>query len=153
VIPGQHDAPLRAIEQRNREHSAQVLRKVDADLLPQMHDDFGVRRRPKAVSLRLEPGPQRAVIVDLAVEYDAHGAVLVEDRLVAARQIDDGESAHPQCDRALDEIASIVGTAMGHRVAHAYELLARRRCPSQGNDARDAAHQATISSSRWIFRS
>ena len=46
----------------------------------------------------LELGAQLAEVVDLAVEDDADRAVLVEDRLVAARQVDDRQAAHPQGD-------------------------------------------------------
>ncbi len=50
-------------------------------------------RRAVAVAARLQPRPQRGVVVDLAVEDDPDRAVLVRHRLVAARHVDDGQPA------------------------------------------------------------
>ncbi len=98
-----------------------------------------VRKRcPRA----FEPGPQLAEVVDLAVENDRDAAVLVEDRLVAARQVDDRQPPHPERDRSVDEIACIVGAAMRHRIAHADDVRLRGGRAAQTDDPGDAAHQA-----------
>ena len=50
-----------------------------------MHEHFGVGIRAEAVSLIDQLAHQLAVVVDLAVEDDLDRAVLVADRLIAAR--------------------------------------------------------------------
>jgi hypothetical protein len=44
----------------------------------------------------LELAPQVAVVVDLAVEDDPDGAILVADRLLAVVEIDDAQPPHAE---------------------------------------------------------
>jgi hypothetical protein len=57
----------------------------------------------KHVAGALEFGAQVAVVVDLAVLDDVHGAVLVCDRLGAGLEIDDREAACREADRPVHE--------------------------------------------------
>ena len=54
VVASQHDLPASAVEQRDREHAVQALREVDAHLLLQVNDDFGIAARREAMPLALE---------------------------------------------------------------------------------------------------
>src|SRR5213592_3658895 len=83
-----------------------------------MQDDLGVALSGEHVSLRDQPTPQLAVVVDLAVEDDDLRPVFVEDRLSPARQIDDAEPSHPEADGALHIDALVVRPAMANRGAH-----------------------------------
>jgi hypothetical protein len=58
------------------------------------------------------------VIVNFSVENDPDGTVFVADGLMASGKIDDAEAAHAEPNPALGEEAIVVGTAMGHHVAH-----------------------------------
>jgi hypothetical protein len=68
-----------------------------------MHVHFGVARRAESVPAPFEHRPQLEVVVDLAVLDDLDRAVLVSDRLVTARDVDDGEPARAERDRAVHE--------------------------------------------------
>ena len=64
---------------------------------------------------------QRQVVVDLAVEDDLDGAVLVGHRLVGGRrEVDDRQPAEAEADVALrrQPEALAVRPAVHHRVAH-----------------------------------
>jgi hypothetical protein len=52
------------------------------------------------------------MVVDLTVNDDGEGAVLVEDRLLAAREIDDAQVAHAKSDRPVDQDTLVVRVTM-----------------------------------------
>ena len=72
----------------------------------------------------LELAVQLGEVVDLAVLDDRAGPVLVRDRLVAAREVDDREPPRREADAALDERALRVGPAVDERRRHRGEPLA-----------------------------
>ena len=83
-----------------------------------MDDDLGIAARAKDMAERSEFGHQRLEIIDLAVEDDANRTILVVERLIAAREIDDGEPAVAEPDaRPIVETVA-VGAAMGENVGH-----------------------------------
>ena len=63
-----------------------------------MDDHLGVAVRAEAVPARLELGADVGEVVDLAVEDDPDRAVLVGERLIAGREIDDAQAAMPEAD-------------------------------------------------------
>ena len=75
-----------AVPQRHGEHAPQPLDTLDAVLLVRVDDDFGVGLRRKPMPAAFEVLAQLEEVVDLAVVDDADAAVLVVDRLVAARR-------------------------------------------------------------------
>ncbi len=80
---------LVAVPQREREHAAEALDAALAPRLPRVHDHFGVAARAEGVPERRQLGDQLLIVVDLAVEDDDDAAVLVVQRLLAGRQVDD----------------------------------------------------------------
>ena len=120
----------------------QLLDDAVAVLFVQMDDRFGVAARSIAMPLRLEAGPQRGVVVDLAVEGDPHAAVLVGHRLLAGRaDVDDGQAAMREADGAVDEQTGAVGTAMGQHIAHPAKAIdVNGLTRIEMNDACEAAH-------------
>src|SRR6266571_132945 len=87
-------------------------------LLVEMENGLGVTLGRERVSAGQEPAAELAIIVDLTVEDDDLRAILVEDRLSPARQIDDAEPPHPEADGALHIDALVVRPPMPDRVAH-----------------------------------
>src|SRR6185312_3142243 len=79
---------------------------------------LGVTLRREPVAALNQSAAQLAVVVDLAVEYDDLRAVLVENRLMSPREIDDAQAAHAEADGALGPNALIVRAAMTNGVAH-----------------------------------
>ena len=66
-----------------------------------MHDDFGVRVGRKPVASRFEVGAKFAVVVDLPVEGDPDGAILIGKRLPPAGEVNDGQPAVAENHSAL----------------------------------------------------
>ena len=111
-----------------REHAAETLDARVAPLLVAVHDDFGVRVRPEAMSAAFELGAQRRKVVDLAVEDDPHRVVFVRQRLLPGRNVDDAEPAMGEPD-ALAEVEAVrVRAAMRDAVAHRSDQAAIDGC-------------------------
>src|SRR5262249_27109938 len=87
-----------------------------------MDDHFGVGMvSAKAVSGRTQFAAQSQVVVDLAVEDDPDGFILVGHWLGgSSTEIDDGEATVRQPDAPIrgDPVSTTVRTAMHHGVAH-----------------------------------
>src|SRR5262245_21998809 len=110
-----------------------------------MQKELGIRIALECVALCLQSGPQRAIVVDLAVESNDQPAVCSLHRLRAARrQIDNRETAMPEADAAIGGVplTTTVRTARSHVVAHANKFVPIHGSCSRavGVDARNAAH-------------
>ena len=86
---------------------------------------------------------QLLVVVDLAVLDDVDRPVLVRDRLVAAREVDDREPPRGEPDAVVEEGAVAVGAAVDERGAHRVEPAALDRAPARGDSA-DPAHALRV---------
>ena len=107
-----------------------------------MDEDFDVgvsRAEPVAVLFQL--ALNLAEIVDLAVGDDLDVAGLVQNRLLAARQVNDGESAHAEPDAGQRDAALFVRPAMMQHAHHPLEVRGGNR-PAQIllDNADDPAH-------------
>jgi hypothetical protein len=69
------------------------------------------------MSAALELHAQVAVVVNLSVVDDRARAILVEDGLVAAGNVDDGQAPHPQADLIVYEESVVVRPAVANGVA------------------------------------
>jgi hypothetical protein len=83
-----------------------------------MDENFRVASRRESMAAALEVGPQFAIVVDLPVLDDLDRSVLVADRLVSARQIDDRKPSHRERDRAVDERAGAVRPSVDEGLVH-----------------------------------
>ena len=119
------------VPQREGEHAAEALHARLAPLLPRVNDDFGVAARMEPVTGGREFRDQRLIVVDLAVEDDADRAVLVVQRLLARREIDDRESAVPESDARREVHSAFVRAAVMLRLVHASEHRALDRALSK----------------------
>ena len=81
------------------------------------------------------------MVVDLAVEDHPLGAVFVRKRLAAAGQVDDAQTTMDE-DRVIVAMNTrVVGTSVGHDVAHACGSgVGVRTKTVDGDNARDSAH-------------
>ncbi len=107
------------VPDREGKHAAQVFRTVSAVLIVSVNDRFGVAVGVEGVTEFFEFLAQFEIVVDLAVENDPGGAILVVDGLLPAFQVDDGEAAHGEADRAVDVKTVVVRPAMADRLVHA----------------------------------
>ncbi len=77
------------VPQREGEHAAEAIETSLAPLFPGVDDHLGVGMGAEAMARRGQLADQRPIVVDFAVERDDDAAVLVEQRLPAAGQVDD----------------------------------------------------------------
>src|SRR5581483_967573 len=97
-------------------HAAELRDHVLTVFLPGVNDGLGVRSRPETVPAGEQIIAQFGEIVNFTIEDDPYGAVLVRQRLMAAREIDDTQTVECQPDRAIDILTEIIRAAMrGHR--------------------------------------
>ena len=83
-----------------------IPRSLRDEILPPflvgVDDGLGVGPRPENVAARLELLPELGEIVDLAVVGRPDRQVLVGQRLVPAREVDDAQAPRPQAHPGLD---------------------------------------------------
>jgi hypothetical protein len=80
-------------------------------------------------------------IVNLAVKNSPNGLFRVRHRLMAAGQINDGEPAETQAERAIEKIAFVIRAAMKHRARHPPDCLrVNRFIPGKIKLAANPAH-------------
>ena len=101
AVACEHEPPASRVPERNREHAAQPAGVLGPVLLVEMQVHLGVAVRAKRMAVALELAPQLRVVVDLAVLDDDTRAVLVRDRLIASREVDDREPPGPERDGAV----------------------------------------------------
>src|SRR5213080_3880323 len=90
-------------------------------------------RRPELLA-------QLAIVVDLAVQHDRHGPVLVEDRLVSRVQVDDAQPLDAESHAALTMDACGVRPTMPDHRAHPGDQVGLDLAPHD-RLAGNAAHQ------------
>src|SRR3569623_3631856 len=110
-----------AIPDREGEHAAHALDAAVAPLLPGVHDHLSVGARTKGVAGGDQLRHQLLVVVDFTVEYHHHRAVFIEERLLAAGKIDDGEAAVTEAHARLAMNAAYIRAAEKLALVHAFE--------------------------------
>ena len=121
AVTRQKQAPPVAVPQGKGKHAAETLHTGLAPLFPGMHNDLGV-----AVGAEyMAGGPQFPgeflEVVDLAVVDHHHGIILVEQRLLAAGEIDDGQAPVAEAKAGLGVNTAFIGTAMKLELVHALQ--------------------------------
>ena len=106
-----------------------------------MHDHFGVAARAEGMTQCRQFGNERLEVVDLAVEHDDDRAVFVGQRLLAARDVDDGQAAVAEPDTGLDVQVAFVRAAVMLRLVHAVQYVARNVATvARVENANETAH-------------
>src|SRR5262249_43534780 len=119
------------------------LHDCGATLFIEVQDCLGIRAGAIVVTASDQLRSQFRVVIDLAVEDNPDGAVLVGHRLTAAFDVHDCQSPMSQPDRSPHHRAGAIGTAMSKRVSHPHQPMllgtfARIKFHYPG----DAAHRA-----------
>src|SRR3569623_1089646 len=110
-----------AIPDREGEHAAHAFHAGLAPLLPGVHDHLRVGAGTKGVGGGDQLRHQLLVVVDFTVEYNHHRAVFIEERLLPAGKIDDGEAAMTEAHARLDMNAAFFRAAVKLALVHAFE--------------------------------
>src|SRR3989442_5216122 len=136
------DKPGRpAVPKRAREHPVEPREGLEPFVDVEGKEHFRVRPRAEHVAPLLELGFQLRVVVDLAVEADAHLAVRRLHRLLAARQVDDAQAPVRECHGAALVESLLVRTPMAQDFGHPMQALAGRSTSRiELEDAGDTTH-------------
>jgi hypothetical protein len=89
-----------------------------------MNDRLGIASRTVSMPARLQLLGKLGVVVDLTIENDPDGTVLVADWLMAVSQINDAEATHSDADIPGNENAGVVGAAMSDLIIHSLNQTA-----------------------------
>ncbi len=146
AVAGEEDGALGEVDERDGELAAQLLEDALAVLLVEVDDDLGIGVGAEDVALGLQLCLALGIVEQLAVVDDGDGAILVEDRLLAVAETDDGEAAVGEPEAGAQEEAVVVRAAVPERLRHA--LQGRRvRLPlaSEVDDSSNAAHRSSSS--------
>ena len=114
----QDGPPAALVPDRDAELPAEALREACAVPLVEVRQDLRVAAARERVPLALELAPQLLVVVQLAVLDGDDRAVLVQDGLVATRDVHDREPSHAEGDPGGHEGSAVVGTTVRHDVGH-----------------------------------
>ena len=119
-------------------------------LLVEVHDQLGVGVGAKDVALGLQRGLALRVVEELAVEDDGNGPVLVEDRLAAVAEANDGEPAVGEAEALADQEAVVIGSAVPERAGHFLQHGGIGLAPAgQVDNSRNAAHEPSYARSSY----
>ncbi len=117
AIAGEENGALGKVDERQRELAAQLLEDAFAVLLVEVDDDLGVGVGAEDVALGLQLRLALGIVEQLAVVDDGNRAILVEDRLLAVAEADDGEATVGEPDAGTQQKSVVVGTAVPERPA------------------------------------
>ena len=118
MISRQQDSLALHVVNREREHAVQFSHKVVAELLVRMDEPFGIAVRSKAMAALEQALCQLSVVLDVAIESDPDGSILVGEGLRATVNVDDAQTAVSEADSGDAMHAFTIGTAMRNGVAH-----------------------------------
>ncbi len=137
AIARQEEGGSACVPDGEGEHTAQVVQAPLAAFLVQVQDGLGIASRPEPMTSGLQTLPELLVVVDLPVEDDPEGSILVRHRLPAPRQVDDGETRHPDADGRLFVHPDIIRTAVTERQEHARKHARGSRADVPRNSTHD----------------
>src|SRR2546426_5986833 len=141
AIARQNELALVFVVDGQPKHAAQLLHAVGAHFLIEVDNNFRIGLGVEAMAALFQFRAQFRKVVDLAVVNDPGAAVLVENGLVPARQIDDAETPHTQPGAVRDVDAFLVRSAMDDRVAHlAHESFGDVALPRRAHYSGDTTH-------------
>src|SRR5262245_43190043 len=148
-VARQDEASPACIPEGDAEHAVETIEDVGAPLLVAVNDGLGVGLRPELVSAALELGAQLLEVVDLTVEDDPDGLLGVGHWLMAAGQVDDGESTEAQPYRAVQVMALVVGTPVDDSRGHRLDVVQQNvgavaEVVLSADSAHDSAHSSTL---------
>ncbi len=118
AVAREEQAPARRVPDGEREHAAEPQHAVVAPLLVGVNEHFSVGSRAVGVPGGFQLRPHQRVVVDLAVVGDPDAPVLVRQRLVAAREVDDAETPVGERRVVVRVQPGAVGAAMNQDIAH-----------------------------------
>ena len=145
TVPGEEQPLVSRIADGEGEHPVKTRDRVIAPGFVGPQHDLGIAARPERVAFSDQFIAQFACIVNLSVENDGNGIVLVQHRLMAVRHIDHAQAPCPQRDISMRPRPPLIRPAMHQRVRHGRDGRTVRLLRGVGvRDAADAAHGSSL---------
>jgi len=117
-----------------------------------VNDGFGIAVCIESVAEFFELRAEFQVVVNLAVENDPGGTVLVVNWLLAAFNVNDRKSPHSQTDSRIEVEAVIVWATVSYRGAHSRHEIVIDIQPVVTNNAYNSTHQSKTLSTQITLR-
>ena len=139
------------VPDREAKHPSQPPDRRHAPLFVRVNDRLRVSRRIEPVSCLLELVPKFTEVVNLAVEHNPNRTVLVVDRLVPGRQVDDAQPAHAEGHALVHQQPFVVGPAVANHLAHPMREISgflrgeRGSCRWRLDESGNATHKVFFS--------
>src|SRR5262245_57223319 len=118
-VPGDQQALPPPIPNGESKHAPELLHAIVAELFICVNNGFRIRARRELMSSGKQVRAQISEVIDLTVKDHNNGAIFVEHRLLASAQVDDAQASMTKPDVVLNEISTIVRTAMRLSRRHA----------------------------------
>jgi hypothetical protein len=140
AVPRQEELLPGFIPQREGEHAPESAHQVRAPSFVSMHQDLRVAATAEGMAQPEQFVSEFVVVIDLAIEDDAHPAIFVRHGLGRGRRkVDDAQAAVDESDRAGQPDRAFVRAPMDERAFHRLKGGLRGRA-TKINKAGDAAH-------------
>ena len=123
---------------RKAEHSAQARKQILLPLLKAVNQDLAVGVGVEPVTFGDKLLPELLIVIDLAVEGQNEGFVLIVNRLMTCVEVDDRQAAKAHRNSVVAEKAVGIGTAVSYYLGHfsdSFLAVVKLACK-----AADAAH-------------
>lgn len=143
AVAGQHEAAAGFRPKRHAEHAAQAGKAIGIPLEESVEEGFGVAAGVEAMTQSFQIGADFEVVVNLPVECNHGVAVIGNDRLVAAREIDDFQTDGAESGVAAVKDAALIRPAMTERID---DTLGNARLgrPIRGCESGDPTHSTPL---------
>src|SRR5579875_1588257 len=106
-----------SVPQREDKHTAQVRHAFVTVFLIGMYNHLSVAIRRKLMPARLQALFERLIVINFAIEDDQYALILIENRLMAPRQVDNRETPHAQSRAITCPYALFIRPAMANDLA------------------------------------
>ena len=144
AVAGEHQHAAPVVPDGEAEHPLQPPHAFRSEALVQGDDRLNVTGRAERIAGRRVLAAQRRRVVDLAVADHPHGSVGALERLIAGREVHDGEPPRAQTRPLVPHDAVAVGSAMRERRRHGGKAVAvSQRRARERHRAVDPAHYLT----------
>jgi hypothetical protein len=101
TVTGREQGLVRLIPEHERKLTAQPLHAMRAKFLVQVQRDLTVRARLEQISALLQLTSLALKVIELAVENDMKLFVLVRDRMIAGRKVNDAQPRMTETDALI----------------------------------------------------
>src|ERR1051326_376035 len=121
TVPGEEETACILVPDGEREHAAEACDAIGAVLLVRVNNGLAIGSVAVAMARGFERGTQRGMVENLAVEDQPQVAVLVRHRLMAARDVYNGEAAEPEIAPWIAIISEVIWAPMTNGIGHALD--------------------------------